>query len=608
MQNPHPPVRWKLGLLAALAVMLLSLCPQLSLWHARGREWQGSYARIDSDEAAYAAYLQALIDGRPRRNDPYTGRDDAPGERQAESLFSIQFIPPYLMALAARSFGLSASSVFILLMPLISLMTALAIFWLMWSLTDDDRVAAASVLVVLCLGTFGPVYVAWQTLRGMDTTYAFSFLPFLRRFQPATAFPFFFLFCACVWRALRSVEARSSILYSAASCLTFGLLVFSYFYLWTAALAWLVCLAFVLLVAKPAGWQRDIKRTGWILATGSLALIPYYVLLSRRAPSMDATQLLVLSRRPDLLHWSEIVGLIVIALLAWGWRRGLFEGARHVAIFAASLALVPLVVFNQQVLTGRSLQPLHYDLFIAKYVALVALISTATLIRRGRTGNARRIPGRVLVLIALSAFGWGLFETVVATGRYPSFNVGMDESRRAALRLAELARSHVPDRPLALSTDIMLADTLPTDARLAVLWAPHLQVFSGATPNENRARIYQQLYYAGINYQPNDENIFERLDPQKKYFINALVGWGRSDPAWNAAWRPVTPAEIEMEIRNYREFAASFNRERAAQTTLSFFVAPVWQQIDFTNLDRWYERDAGEQIGGYVVYRLKLRL
>lgn len=587
--------------------MLLSLYPQVNLWLVRGGDYQGSYAHIDSDEVAYSAYLQALIDGRPRRNDPYTGRDDAPGQRQAESLFSIQFIPPYFMARAARVFGLSASNVFILLMPVISLAAALAIFWLILLLTDDERLAAASVLVVLCLGTFGPVYVAWQNLRGMNTTYAFSFLPFLRRFQPATSFPFFFLFCAFVWLALRSKGARASFFFIAAAGLTFGLLVFSYFYLWTAALAWLLCLALVLLATRPEGWQRDIKRTGLILAAGSLALIPYYVLLTGRASSMDATQLLVLSRAPDLLHWSEIVGLTVVIILLWGKRRGLLEGAQHAAIFAASFALVPLIVFNQQVVTGRSLQPLHYDLFIAKYVALIALILAITLIWRGRDADGLKIPGHVLFWIALAAFACGATEAVVATRRFVPVNTGMDNARRVALRLAELARDRIQERPVALSTDLMLADALPTDARLAVLWSPHLQVFSGATASEHKERLYQHLYYTGFDFAPDDAQMFERLDPQKRYIINALVGWGRSDPAWNAAWKPLTSAEIEMEMRNYRELTATFNRERALQPEISYFIAPAWQRIDFTNLDRWYERDDGEAVGEYLIYRVRVR-
>jgi hypothetical protein len=589
--------------------MLLALYPQLNLWLVRGGEWQGSYAQIDSDEVAYSAYMAALIDGRPRRNDPYTGRDDAAGSPQHESLFSIQFITPLAIAQVARLSNLSASTVFILLIPVVALASSLAIFWLMALMTKDERVAAASVLVVLCLGTFGPIYITWQSLRGMDTTYAFSFLPFLRRFQPAVAFPFFFLFCAFVWRMLRSQEIKAAALYSVSACLIFVLLLFSYFYLWTAALAWLMCLVPILVAARPEGWAQDVRRIGlMILAPSSLAFIPYYMLLRNRAPSMDATQLLVLSRRPDLFHWSEMLGLAVIAALLWGRRRWFVERFNHVSIFAASFALVPLVVFNQQVLTNHSLQPLHYDLFIAKYVSLVALILVASIMWRGRGPRARRLPAQALWLIALAALGWGLLETVVATRRYASVNVAMDKSRGVALRLAELAHEEGAAHALALSTDLMLADSLPTDASLAVLWAPHLQVFSGVGAVEHKERIYQQLYYTGVNYEPGDAQAFERLEPHKRYFINTLIGWGRSDPAWNAGWRPITPTEIEVEINSYRAYVASFNQERAAHPTLSYFVAPAWQKPDFTNLDRWYERDAGERAGDFIIYHLRPRL
>jgi hypothetical protein len=30
------------------------------------------------------------------------------------------------------------------------------------------------------------------------------------------------------------------------------------------------------------------------------------------------------------------------------------------------------------------------------------------------------------------------------------------------------------------------------------------------------------------------------------------------------------------------------------------------RNFDFTNLDRWSERDAGERLGDYLLYRLKL--
>ena len=85
---------WKFAVWGALAVTLIALYPQFLMWGVRGREWNGAYAEFHGDESVYSAYVQALIDGRPRRNDPYTGRDDRPGQRQPESLFSIQFVRP----------------------------------------------------------------------------------------------------------------------------------------------------------------------------------------------------------------------------------------------------------------------------------------------------------------------------------------------------------------------------------------------------------------------------------------------------------------------------------------------------------------------------------
>ena len=73
--NQEMNIQWKWGILAALALMILGLYPQMHLWAREGRSWAGAYAYFDRDEVAYSAYLQALIDGRPRRNDPYTGYD-----------------------------------------------------------------------------------------------------------------------------------------------------------------------------------------------------------------------------------------------------------------------------------------------------------------------------------------------------------------------------------------------------------------------------------------------------------------------------------------------------------------------------------------------------
>jgi hypothetical protein len=113
---PSSIVRSKWCALAVTAITFLSLMPQIHFWLVRGSQWRGAYTVLQLDEVLYSAYINALIDGRPRRNDPTTGQDDHPQAPLPESLFSIQFIPPYAIAFLARVFGASASTAFIVLM------------------------------------------------------------------------------------------------------------------------------------------------------------------------------------------------------------------------------------------------------------------------------------------------------------------------------------------------------------------------------------------------------------------------------------------------------------------------------------------------------------
>ena len=101
-------LRWRYGIIAGLFLAVFSLYPQFKMFYLRGAEWNRHYAYNDIDEVAYASYLKALIDGRPRKNDPYTGRDESPGQPQPESLFSRQFAGPYTIAIPARILGIGA--------------------------------------------------------------------------------------------------------------------------------------------------------------------------------------------------------------------------------------------------------------------------------------------------------------------------------------------------------------------------------------------------------------------------------------------------------------------------------------------------------------------
>ncbi|HEV2801349.1 MAG TPA: hypothetical protein VGW12_12670 [Pyrinomonadaceae bacterium] len=634
MNNPlereTPRLRWRWGLLAALALVLLSLFPQAHLCYKRGRDWQGSFAHFYSDEPAYAAYVNALIDGRPRLNDPYTGRDDA---NLPESLFSIQFVPPYLLSIPARAFGLTTSTMFILLMPLIAAGSALAVFWLVASMTRDERAAAAAVPFVLCLG----ILVAGQglilNLFGLKTAYVF--LPFLRRYVPGVPFVFFFFFCALLWRALTAAAARTRLLFALGAGALFALMVYSYFYHWTTAAALLGCVALLWLAARPEGWRRAIAPLAVVSVCAALSLVPYAVLLSRRAPTMDTVQALTYSRAPDV--WRGVVALAVLVLCAllYGIRRRWLERRDTAVLFNAALAACVLVVFNQQLITGRSLQPMHYEQYIGNYVALLSAALAATLLWQGRkrlqlAGDAHAasanttgadnestqvkesaraasvhplLPHRVWLTVALCALLWGAGETLIITRRGSVGNQLKDEWAEVALRLKERARAEQTDpHPVVFNPSVYRIDNLATYAPLSTVWAPHMFVFSGVSVEENKERFFKYLYYSGVAADD-----FETIYRQQGFIYFAIFGWERANPRLTVNYRPITQAEVDREKQNYANFHASFDRARAASPLVAYVVAQADQPFNFAPLDRWYERDAGERINRHIIYRVRLR-
>ncbi|HEX8846016.1 MAG TPA: hypothetical protein VF791_15300 [Pyrinomonadaceae bacterium] len=606
--KPTTKLRWRLGLAASIAIIFLALFPQLHLWFTRGEQAGGAYAYIDTDEPAYSAYLNALVDNRPRRSDPYTGRDDQAGAKQPESLFSVQFLPPYVIAGVARLFNLKTTTVFIWMLPVVALLTSLAIFWLVGRVTGDDRYAALSVLIVLCLGTLASFQgaLAYLVTNGMN----YNYLPFLRRYIPALPFHLFFVMCAFVWRLLTSEDDRGRRRAAVGAGVAFVLLVFSYFYLWTTAATWLLCLALLWVVARREEIKRLGKSFAITLALALAALVPYFILLSHRAETMDKVQALVRTHAPDFARaplWLGILSLVALGIAAW---RGRINWRDRQTLFAASFALVPPVVFNQQVITGRSLQPIHYEQFIANYVSLVGVVLTLALLRRGKAEKTRIFSNITLILVALASFGWGWLETKQATDFYYPYNEVRDEAAPVGRRLASLDREAPKEagggRAVVFHTNLMHDDDIPTYAPQAVLWAPHMHVFSGVSLKENKERFYQALYYMGVT----EQQFGEALSGGDFYAMLAIFGWERTNSALSAKFDPVRGEEIMAEIGYYAEYVASFDRERASNPTLSYVVTETADEGEIrsrlANLDRWYERELVEQVGKFTIYRVRL--
>lgn len=577
----------------------LSLIPQLHLWIVRGNDWQGTYASFDFDEVAYSSYLSSLIAGRPRRNDPYTGRDDEPGKPQPESFYSIQFVPAYTAAIPARLFGLSVGSTFILIRVLAAIAATLALFWLLLLMTGNERMAACGAIIVLCLGGLaGEPHDAWKilTFRWWGES-----LPFLRRYVPAMVFPLFFVFIALVWQALQSRTLKARLAFALSAGLSLAILIFSYFFLWTTALAWLAIIAPLWLITRREQVRTTLFVFGVIALSAALALVPYAILLNQRSRTVDAAQLLTRSRS-IIISLPVVIGIVVFAALAVAVRRRWLEWRDPAVLFTASFALLPAVTFNQQIITGLVLQPVHYSRYSSNYISILAGVLIIALAPQFRN-LSRQTFSRLVAFGGIIVFTWAVFENGARTYRWAEHNKSRDDARRVAWRLRELVSSPqaaVSESPVVFCSDLSLADALPNEVQKPVLWAQHLFVFSGSAATENRERLYRQLYYSGVG-----EQAFGQMAGSSSFVQLAIFGWERMNRKPYAP--PITSADVQRETRFYAEYITNFDAAKAATPQLAFVVVPAADGPALDNLDRWYTRDAGERVSNFILYRVALR-
>jgi hypothetical protein len=598
-------LRWRFGIIAGLFLAVFSLYPQFKMIYLRGADWNGHYAYNDIDEVAYAAYVKALIDGRPRRNDPYTGSDHSAETPQPESLFSIQFAAPYTIALPARLLGIDAPWAMTIAGAFAAFFTALAVFWLIGMFSEDSLFALAGSLVVLA----GGALFAGEGAIGeiLNTSYAYPYFPGFRRYIPAMAFPAFFGMLALLWKIISAeTRERRSLSLPVLAIAAFAYTVFSYFYVWTTAAAWLGCLGICWLIVRPEGWLKDIKAMIVIGAGCVISLVPYFYLLSKRSHTMDDVQMLIKTRALDLTRPPELIGFVVIAVIIAAVAMKVLTLRDKATLFAISLAATPAILFNQQLITGQQLQPIHYQVFIGNYVAGLALVVTLGLIW-SRSGGFRNGSAKIAVAaLATVAIAWGFVECHYTVRILDDVNIIRDEALPVARRLAEIAKDDpAPHNSAVLHLAVAEADDFPTLAPQPVLWARHQHVFAGVTWQENKDRYYQQLYYNGVRPEQLAASIIQGGDIVS---VIALWGWGRHTDRLNSEYKPLLFAEVDEEARQYDRYINNFDAKSSDVVKLSYMIAPSTQpEIFFANVDKWYERYDMEVFGKYVLYKLRFR-
>jgi hypothetical protein len=592
---------WKCGIFAGLILAIFMLYPQGRMIYLLGDNWHGNYAITDVDEVAYAAYLQSLIDGKPRKNDSYAKVDDTPEHQQGESLFSIQFASAYAVAIPARIFGFSAGSALVITGVLSAFFSGLVLFWLIGIVTRNSFYALAGSLVVLCCGALAGGEGAILEILG--TRIAGPFFPGFRRYIPSVAFPIFFGILGVFWLLVKTTDEKRRFWYGVFAFFAFGFIVFSYFYLWATLVAWFVCVAVLWLIGRPEGWIKDSKA---FLKVGFACLIwfiPYGILLANRSATNDEVQLLEYSHTPNFARVPEYIGLLVLSLLAILVLRKRTNLKDKATLFAASFAIVPIAVHNQQIITGKSLQSVHFDLFTVNYLAILGLILVIWQWKKDgaffESFSGRSFIGFGIILVLF----WGLIECHFSLRILDPINIERDEGFRVAKRLKEIGNNESGSPRTVMAFSIWEGDDLPTLTTQPVLWSLHQIVFGSISVQESKNRYYQQMYYQNINA----EQLRNEIKKGKFAPIIALFGWGRYSNRLSLNFKSITDCEIDEEVARFDRFTADFNPKNSAESILSYLVVSNRRETDLSNIDKWYERNRLENLDGYSLHELVLK-
>lgn len=594
-------IRWRWGVLAAVALALLSLYPQIDLWITRGTVWQGSFTSLCYDEEIYAAYINGLVLGRERRVEPLEVPD--PAQPSHESHYSIQAVPAYLTVFLTRALGLTVAQAFIVLTPLTAFLSALMLFYLLASITRNEALAAVGALAVLIFGTLAARHSV--ALGWVGKSWYGNFL-FLRRYQPAIIFPVFLGFLWVTWRGFIE-QGRRAWLFAIAAGIAFSILIFSYFYLWTAAAAWLACLVLLWLVARGAEWRMVVQRLVPTAILGSGALAIYAVLFAHRDHTMNEVLALNFTHAPDLYRAPLLIAAAVILLLFWGVKKEWVTWREPAVLLACSFALMPFAVFNQQIITGRSLQPVHYEMFSANYLSLLALILALVMLWPSWGLHLKRHAlNGLTALLACVVIGWGVVEMQGVTSQFRERNITRDLFVPVTKRLTQLAAEHGKgpnEREIVFSPDMLVvSENLAAFAPQAPLFSMSLSFAAGLSLEESRERYFQYLYYSGAR----TDSLRQALTNNEMVAVMSSFGYERYNPTLTNDFKPITSEEIQDKVRQYTQYVANFSRERSQHPQLAYVVVNTAAPFDFSNIDRWYSRDAGEQIGPFIIYQVKL--
>jgi hypothetical protein len=365
------------------------------------------------------------------------------------------------------------------------------------------------------------------------------------------------------------------------------------------------------LIFRWDDWRTVLRTFSIVGFQAAVALIVYVRLIVQLPTTSSDAQVLVFTHQPDLTRTPEIIGTVILfALIIWVKTENKRLDHRRL-LLALSFTLLPFCVFNQQIITGRSIQPYHYEIFIVNYVVLIALVLAVSLL----CPDLRR---RRIILAGALCVIWGALEMNVSFMARAELDPANDElvpifqtlNRQAdydgtwnGLRRRGIAGNVV------FSPDTGVSRLLPTWAPQRPLLTIGSASFQSLGDQERKNNLFTHLYFCGATEKDLRDLLTGRSQDGflVRYALSTLFGPERVMPLLGSFHHQITSTEIEEKISEFANFQSKFSFSEAQKDPITYVIVPAGNRFDFSRLNLWYYQRSVKRVGKYDLYDVSLR-
>ncbi len=541
----------KWALLCAVLIGLIIAAPQI-YFRLQHQDIYHDMSLGGSDESAYLSRIQEVRDGY-YNTASYVWREgkDLP-----------YLIPPLseiITNLTGRVFSLNIVDTVTLGRFIFPAIVFLLIYVLLYQLIQKKLAALViGSTVLLSTDLVGSVFFNF-IFKQIPPSY--NFLTFHRLVAPQVHLIFFFGFLV-LW------FFRKKYL----SGIVLGLSFYTYPYTWTFLFAFLGCLAVIKLFKKEA--IKDILITSLI----SLVIaLPYFFNLWQALNHWGYAEV---SLRYGLIntHMPQIGILVLMLLVVFLF---LFPRRQKNYDFFLAWVLAPLVVLNQQIVTGRVLIPDHYHWYYHKPLIII-----------------------IFLIILFHYFNkkylyWGLAGLVMAVNFYNAGLVQVASYRNAEPMAVEYNEKYGPvlewlnenaQKDEVVAGDGVVADLIPmyTFLNSATSGDGHYSLI--ASEQQIMERIFLEIRLGGLD--DPEEMFFE-----KRAFISSEI-YGQRYRKQLGDYGNIPDEKLRWLIARYKDFYALPLEYVLNKYGVRYIIWDIDKDLDYLFLEQVYQ---DEKLKVYIV-------